>query len=279
MYKYGFIGFGSMANMLINCFIKYANISVSEIVVTRKDKSKLNEIAETFAGIKTYENSADVVRNAKYIFICIKPAEFRNVLEEIRQSVSDNNHLVSLAGSVKLSNIEKMINGKISKLIPSFTSEIGEGISLICHNRNVTETDIALLESVIGKFSSIKKIKEEYIGFATELTSCMPGFVASIFCNISKAANNRSNPFTQTEIDNMITTTLYATAKMIYEKNMSFEQIIKRVATKGGITIEGVNVFNERLPEIFDEMFNKTLKKRALIEAEMDGEWEYEKNV
>ena len=160
MYKFGFIGFGSMANMLINCFIKYANVKVSEIAVTRKDKSKLNEISETFAGIKTYENSADVVRNAKYIFLCTRPVEIRNVLEEIKQSVSDDNHMISLAGSVKLSNIEKIIDGKISRFIPSFTSEIGEGISLMCHNKNVSETDIALLESFIGKFSSIKTVKE-----------------------------------------------------------------------------------------------------------------------
>jgi len=80
--------------MLINCFIKYANINVSEIAVTRKDKSKLNEIAETFAGIKIYENSVDVVRNAKYIFICTKTAEIRNVLKEIRQTISDDNHVI-----------------------------------------------------------------------------------------------------------------------------------------------------------------------------------------
>jgi len=172
-----------------------------------------------------------------------------------------------------LSNIEKIVNGKISKFIPSFTSEIGEGISLICHNKKVAETDIAYLESVIGKFSSIKMMKEEEIGFATELTSCMPGLIASIFHNMSKAANNHTNSFKQCEIDSMITTTLYATAKMIYEKNMSFEKIITRVATKGGITIEGVDVFNKNLPKVFNEMFNRTLKKSTIIWFKIDHEW------
>jgi len=34
------------------------------------------------------------------------------------------------------------------------------------------------------------------------------------------------------------------------------------VATKGGITEEGIRVLREKLPEIFDEFFDRTIKKR-----------------
>ena len=44
MFTFGIIGFGSMAKMLINSLVKYANVEPSDIAVTRKDKSRFHEI-------------------------------------------------------------------------------------------------------------------------------------------------------------------------------------------------------------------------------------------
>lgn len=41
--------------------------------------------------------------------------------------------------------------------------------------------------------------------------------------------------------------------------------MIHRNATKGCITVEGVKVFNSKLPGVFDEMFQVTLEKRKLV--------------
>jgi pyrroline-5-carboxylate reductase len=46
------------------------------------------------------------------------------------------------------------------------------------------------------------------------------------------------------------------------EKNFSFEQVVSRVATKGGITEEGTKVLHEQLPEVMDKLFERTLEKR-----------------
>jgi pyrroline-5-carboxylate reductase len=271
MYKFGFIGFGSMANMLINSLIKYADVSTSDIAVTRKDKNNLHEFNDIFKGINTFSTASDVVINSKQIFICTKPAEIKIVLEEIRHLVRDDNHIIFLAGTVSLCNIEKVLSAKITKLIPTITSQVGEGISLMCHNKNVTNTDISLLESYISKFSKVKIVNDNEIGFAAELTSCMPGLIAGIFDNLSLAAINHTDSFSQSEINDLLKSTLYATSKLMHESKISFEQIITRVATKGGITIEGVSIFNEELPSVFNKMFIKTLKKREMIECKIDA--------
>ena len=54
-------------------------------------------------------------------------------------------------------------------------------------------------------------------------------------------------------------------------KNYTFENIVDRVATKGGITQEGTSVVYENFPAIADEIFQKTLEKRRITteKAEM----------
>lgn len=46
---------------------------------------------------------------------------------------------------------------------------------------------------------------------------------------------------------------------------MSFEETISRVATKGGLTEEGVRVLKNELPKAFDEVFRRVISKRRRI--------------
>ena len=48
------------------------------------------------------------------------------------------------------------------------------------------------------------------------------------------------------------------------QKNMSFEDVVTRVATKGGITEEGTKVVYEEFPDTADLLFKKTLEKRRM---------------
>ena len=267
---YGFIGFGSMAKMLIRGLLDYSHVERSNICVTRKDKSKLKEINETSPGITVYDSCIDIVKNSTIVFLCIKPIEIRDVLIEIRPFITEKTHIVSLAGTVSMNNLQSMIHGQVSKLTPTITSISGLGISLINHNERVSEDAKLFLEKAIEPFGKIKHVADDDIGFAAELTSCAPGFIGSIFNNFSKTASLHTSSFDEGEITEMIIHTLYATSKLILETGMSFEQLVSKVATKGGITQEGVAIFDETLPYVFESMFLKTLEKRRVTAAIID---------
>jgi pyrroline-5-carboxylate reductase len=273
MYDFGFIGFGSMAKMLIHSLIKYSKVSPGIICATRKDKTKLHEISDTFPGVKTYDTCREIAVNAHIVFLCVKPAEIKGVLLEIKPFIKSGTHIVSLAGTVSFDNLDSIIRGKISKLIPTITSESGAGISLVCHNGKVTGDDAELLEKSISPFGKVKAVSDSDLGFAAELTSCAPGFIASIFGHFANAASLHTSSFSLQEISEMVTETLFATAKLLTETDMSFEDVVSRVATKGGITREGVTVFDETLPPVFDEMFKKTLEKRRLVAAKINDDF------
>ena len=60
----------------------------------------------------------------------------------------------------------------------------------------------------------------------------------------------------------MVLKTVSATSELMLKKEMTFEDVVSRVATKGGITEEGAKVIYEGFPEVVDLMFEKTLEKR-----------------
>ncbi len=274
MFDFGFIGFGSMAKMMMRSLTKFSKVSPGSICVTRKDKARLGEVSGMFPGVKTYDTCGETAGNARIVFLCVKPAEVKGVLLEIKPFLREDSHIVSIAGSVSLDNLSSVIPVKVSKLMPTVTSEAGAGISLICHNANVTNEDAEFLEKHIRPFGSVRAVKDSEMGFAAELTSCAPGFIASIFGHFANAAALHTQSFSVREINEMVTETLFATAKLLAQNGMGFDETVSRVATKGGITQEGVLVFDETLPHVFDEMFRKTLEKRRLVAAKINGDFQ-----
>ncbi|MDR0561852.1 MAG: hypothetical protein LBG73_04105, partial [Spirochaetaceae bacterium] len=75
------------------------------------------------------------------------------------------------------------------------------------------------------------------------------------------------------QIIQMVIETVYGTEKLLLEKEMTFDNLIDRVATKGGITEEGVKIIEEKLPEVINEMFIKTLEKRKITTEKAQKEF------
>lgn len=106
------------------------------------------------------------------------------------------------------------------------------------------------------------ELPEEEIGMGSELVSCMPGFISAIFDVISNSAKKHT-AISEQQIIQMLLRTMVATGDLMLEKNLSFNDVVTRVATKGGITEEGTKVVYEMFPKVTDELFNKTLDKRS----------------
>ncbi|MGC9002739.1 MAG: pyrroline-5-carboxylate reductase family protein [Dictyoglomus sp.] len=131
-----------------------------EIIVSTRSKSKLLELKEIYPEINIAENNKDLAKKAKYIFICVKQPEVKGVLDEIKEFLDHNKHVISLAGAITIEN------------------------------------------------------REEDFPFAVEIKSCAPGFLASIFNGLMH------------EVKDILIYTIYSTAKLIYNMNLTFEDII-----------------------------------------------------
>jgi pyrroline-5-carboxylate reductase len=273
MIRVGFIGYGSMGSMVLQGFIKSGVLAPEEIIVSTRTKSKLIDIKKHWAGVTIADDNSEVARKAKYIFLCVKPLEAKNILSEINGFLNSESIVISIAGTVSIKNIEALTHGKVVKLIPSLTSEVLEGISLVCYNQLVSSDEAGYIESLLNGLSKVKRIRENELDLATELTSCAPGFFAAILDEFIKSAMRQNSSIPKKDAEDMVIRTFYGTAKVLVEKNMGFGEMIQRVATKGGITEEGVKVFRTDLPDTFDKVFEATLGKRKTVCRMIDEEF------
>lgn len=264
MKKNGFIGYGSMGSMLINGFLESGVLASEETVISNRTMTKIENLVQKWKGITITTDNRKVARESDLLFVCVRPLDVLHVLNEIKGDLTSSTHLVSIAGCVTINDIESRFPGQVTKVIPSITSEVREGISLVCHNPKVTRDRMEYLEKLLGAISSVVHVRENDFEVAADFTSCAPGMIAAIFDCFVRAGLRHSE--IQSDVaQRMVVSTLFGTAKLMAEKRICFSELIRRVATKGGITEEGVEVLNNHLPSAFDEVFRKTLSKHDLV--------------
>ena len=69
------------------------------------------------------------------------------------------------------------------------------------------------------------------------------------------------------DVEKILLETVKGTIDLIDAKQISFNDIVPRVATKGGITMEGVKIINERMPEVFEQIIQSTMAKRNILKT------------
>ena len=260
--KVGIIGYGSMGKMLLWKFSEKGTVDKQDLYITNRTIEKCEEAAN----IAQIVSAKELAAACDFVFVCVRPADIRTVLEDIKDSVKENTLIVSLNGSVSFESIGTVIDCQTAKVIPSLTAEIGRSQTLVCYNGKVTETNKNALKTLLSSIGDVIELPENEMGMGSELVSCMPGFIASIFDVICNSAKKHTS-IPDDQIVRMVLQTMSATGDLMLQKDMTFGDVVTRVATPGGITEEGTKVVYEGFPETADLLFEKTLEKRRQTAA------------
>ncbi len=260
--KVGIIGFGSMGSMLMHKFLEAGTVLQEDLFISNRTREKLAEIVKKYPKVNVCNNNADVVSSSEIIFYCVKPSDMKEVAEATAGFFRDGQHICAVNACIRFNQLNTIFpNASCSIVIPSVTGEVDKSVSLVAFNQFVSEQEISVIKTLMGTFSSVMIIPENELGICTDLTSCMPGFIASIFSIIVEEALSRST-LSKEEIHNMIITTILGTSKLCVDQKMPFDKIVERVATKGGITEEGTKVIRSAFPQTVRTLFQHTKERR-----------------
>jgi pyrroline-5-carboxylate reductase len=268
MRKTGFIGFGAMGSIMLKALLDAGTLSQEQVVVFTRTPEKIDDFNKKYPKVEIAKSLAELASECERIFVCTGTAEVKGVLSELVNYMPKDVHLITITGTIEIKCLETIYTGKISKIIPTQIAEIGEGVTLVYHNKKVPLADKNFIHAAFGKIGQVKEMKESQLGLADELSGCAPAFYAAILNNFVEAVKKHGD-LTLEEIQEIMVVTFYGTAKLFIDRKVGFTELITRVATPGGITEEGVKILDRELPAMFDEMLTVTLNKREKIKRRM----------
>ncbi len=256
--KVGIIGYGSMGKMLLEKLSLERHLIDGKLYVANRRYEKIADLTDKYNLCK---NNQEIAKVVDILFMCVRPSDMKKVLEEIKGSLREEQIIVSLNGNITFEQMESVCKNKIVKVIPSVMAEINKSQTLICCNALVNECDKTNLIQLLHNIGSVIELPEAEMGMGSELVSCIPGFIAAIFNEICVSACKHTS-IAPEEVVQMVLNSMIGTGQLMIENNYSYQDVITRVATKGGITEEGVKVIQESFPQLSDAVFDKTLEKR-----------------
>ncbi|PKL65592.1 MAG: hypothetical protein CVV32_03805 [Methanomicrobiales archaeon HGW-Methanomicrobiales-3] len=271
MTRYGFIGTGSMGSMLVRKFIGTGLIRPADIIASSKSGVSAQSLAGT-TGITVVSSNRAVADHVDVLFLCVKPLQVRQVLGEVRDVLAKDTLLISIAGCVSLENLREWAGDHVHciRIIPSVTAEQNAGIALVAWGRSVRPEDKKLILSLLNAIGTAVETDEEHFDLFTDLTSCGPALIVSMVQEFAGAAV-RTGAVQPELAEYLARETMIGTARILAGDQMTFDEVIRRVATKGGSTEEGVKVLRARLPSTMDEVLLALDAKRRVTSENVAG--------
>lgn len=258
--KVGFIGTGSMGSMLIESWIHSGALQAEEIVASNRTFGKVKLLSERYPGLTAARSNMEVAATCELLFLCVKPVEYKKVLDELKGALSPGQTVVSITSPVLIKHLEDLLNCKVVKMIPSITNYMRSGASLIMYGKHVTAADKLKLEGLFSAISTPLEVEEDHTRICSDLSSCGPAFLAFFLEKLIDAAIVETG-ISREEATRLSAEMLLGTGKLLTAGGFTPASLRERVSVPGGITASAIKLMEKELDGMFNRLIDITHAK------------------
>lgn len=258
--KVGFIGCGKMASAIIKGVLNSKFLSPESIIAS--------EVSEEFAnakkselGIEVFTDNKTVAKNSDVIFLATKPTYVKSVLEEIKDELTEK-LIVSIAAGVSTKTIEAATGKEVSviRVMPNAPAMILEGMSGITKGKFATDKQVEFVKEFLSNIGKCIVVDEDKIDIVTAISGSGPAFFYKTINEIARAGEKLGLDYDKALL--LSIQTAIGSAKLMLDSELTPEELIANIATKGGCTQVGVDFMeNANSKELFFETIKKTTEK------------------
>ncbi len=257
----GFIGCGKMASAIIK-----------GILGSDKDENYIvrgSEVCEEFAksaaqrlGIEVLTDNKELVKNSDIVFIATKPNSVVEVLEEIKEQLTPEKLLVSIAAGVSTEKIGNVIpQNRVIRVMPTTPALVNLGMFGVCKGKNASDSDLELIEELLSVLGRCITVEESQIDIVTAISGSGPAFFYQVIEDMARAGEKLGLDYEKSLI--LAAQTALGSAQMVFSRGETTVQtLIDNVATKGGCTYVGICEMKEQHSDkLFYDVIDKTTQK------------------
>lgn len=233
-----FIGIGNMGGAIVKSIFNSPLISSKVNIYIAKKSEKSFEKIKQYGEVKVF--SKDLSDKMDMVFLGIKPFQMEAAILEHLEKVNTKQIFVSMAAGITLENLEKMLgkDKKIVRIMPNLPLLVGEGMTSLTPNKNITSDDIKLIKEILSSSSRCAEISEDKIDAFIGMSGSSPAF-AFLFLEAMSDAGVKYG-LTREETYYFASQALLGASKMVLNERKNPGSLKDSVCSPGGTTIEGV---------------------------------------
>ncbi len=240
----GFIGAGKMGSALIEGIIKAAIVKPENISASDVYEPFLDELKTKF-GIRVSTDNAVIVRESDILILAVKPQTLGSVLANLRDYITSDKLVISIAAGVPLSTYEDALpeGTRVVRVMPNIAATVSEAASGISPGKNAASEDLKAALEIFSAVGTAVQVPETLMDAVTGLSGSGPAFIFPVIEAMADGAvlvgMDRKNALT------LAAQTVLGAAKMMLETGMHPGELKDMVTSPAGTTIQGIHALEE----------------------------------
>lgn len=242
--KLGFIGCGNMANAMLGGIINNNIVASNDIISSDLNQVAL-EAAKNTLGINVTTDNKEVVEKSDIIVLSVKPQFYASVINEIKDIIKDSQIIITIAPGQTLDGLKKAFGRelKIVRTMPNTPALVGEGITAMCYNNDVTEEEAKLVASILSGFGKVEVVTENLMDAVVGVSGSSPAYVFMFIEAMADGAVAAGMP--RNKAYTFAAQAVLGSAKMVLETGKHPGELKDMVCSPAGTTIEAVRVLEK----------------------------------
>ncbi|MBQ3498729.1 MAG: pyrroline-5-carboxylate reductase [Clostridia bacterium] len=242
--KIGFIGAGNLATALAVGSSQSDFFCKNEFFAYDVYQPSLDNISGY--GVKSLSSVTELIEICEMIILAVKPKDFPKLLQDNSQYfMSKDPFVVSVAAGTELAYIRSLLGyeARLARIMPNINARVKGSATAVCVTESVTDNEKHTLIDFCSSFGGVFEITEDMFAVFGVIGGCSPAFNYMYIDQLARAAVKLGMP--KSMALDIAAQAVKGSADMILESESHPYELIDKVCSPGGTTIEGVTALQE----------------------------------
>ncbi len=243
MDTFGFIGMGNMGRAMLDGLL--GHYEKNQVIFTDASEVSRNEVSKE-VGVRAVPTNIELANEVKYIILAVKPQVYDVVLNSIKNVVSEDKIIISLAPGVSIDYIGSKFDTKVRivRCMPNTPALIGEGMTGVSYDSNMFDLEEKeVISSFFNSFGKFRIVDEKLMDTVTCASGSSPAYVYMFIEALADSAVKYGMP--RVDAIEFAAMTVKGAADMVLTTGVHPAVLKDRVCSPGGTTIAGVSALEE----------------------------------
>ncbi|MGI6055329.1 MAG: pyrroline-5-carboxylate reductase [Clostridium sp.] len=243
MVKIGFIGMGNIGYAIMRSLLHVYD--KEEITFTDLNRRRVAQV-EKETGIKAVASNQECAAVAKCIVLAVKPQFYDAVLKDIKDTVTHDNIIISIAPGISIDSVNEKLGGgrRIVRAMPNTPALLGEGMTGVCYDqKQFEEVEKQMITSFFESFGKMEILPEYLMNAVVCISASAPAYIYMFIEALADAGVKYGMP--RDMAYRMAAQGVVGSAKMVLETGKHPGALKDEVCSPGGTTIYAVAMLEE----------------------------------